>query len=116
MDYGGCDWQRNLIWRKAAAEGSRPYVLVADVMQARDEEITTSAPSGGCWQVEVGLSLTLPSGTGAGHHQRRRGSAGAQGRRAHLANWAPYTLAEPVVQVLQQDRAPGWAPARTSPS
>jgi hypothetical protein len=107
-DYGGCDWQRNLIWRKAAAGGSRPYVLVADVMQARDEgDYDFRALWRVLGQVEVqGSTLT------AAQQDRRLDIINGDGAVLALkvdeltsANWAPYTLAEPVVQVLQQDRS-----------
>ncbi|NPV09672.1 MAG: PQQ-binding-like beta-propeller repeat protein [Anaerolineae bacterium] len=140
-DYAGCDWERNIIWRKAgehevgpygggyggagvgerevgpcggggggAGAGEhevRPYMVVADVMRAREEG---DYDFRALWRV-LGRVELQDSALTVAQQDRRLDIVNGDGATLAMkvdeltsSNWKPYTLAEPVVRVLQQDR------------
>lgn len=101
-DYAGCDWERNVLWRKGR------YFLVADVMRARSQG---DYDFRALWQV-LGEVSTQGATLTVAQQDRRLDIANADGAALALkvdeltsSNWKPYTLAEPLVRVLQQDRS-----------
>jgi len=100
-DYAGCDWERNVLWRKGRC------FLVADVMRARSEG---DYDFRALWQVLGEVSSQGSTHTVA-QQDRRLDIANADGAALSLkvdeltsSNWKPYTHAEPLVRVLQQNR------------
>lgn len=101
-DYAGCDWERNVLWRKGRC------FLVADVMRARSQG---DYDFRALWQV-LGDVSRQGSALTVAQQDRRLDIVNGDGASLALkvdeltsSNWKPYTLAEPVVRVLQQDRS-----------
>ncbi len=101
-DYAGCDWERNVLWRKGRC------FLVADVMRARSQG---DYDFRALWRV-LGEVTTEGSTLTVAQQDRRLDIANADGAALALkvdeltsSNWKPYTYAQPLVRVLQQDRS-----------
>ncbi|MGQ9555569.1 MAG: FG-GAP-like repeat-containing protein [Anaerolineae bacterium] len=100
--YAGCDWERNIIWRKGR------YFLVADVMRAlADGQYDFRA----LWRV-LGESEVRDSTLEVRQQDRAlaiiNGDGATLGLKADTLtsrNWQVYKFAEPIVHVLQQDKS-----------
>lgn len=101
-EYGGVDWQRNILWRKGQ------YFLVIDAMCARQDE---SYDFRAMWRLlgetELGTSQLVVSQQDR-HLTITNLDGAAQSLsvdRFSTADWSVYTHADPTIRVLNQNRS-----------